>query len=68
MHVPEGAPDSCPVCDDQYESVSVHGDGVMVGLSENQRYRRVCFDPGTDDGEAVLYFYHHTHEQAGADG
>lgn len=36
----------------------------MVNLLDNERYRRVCFDPDTEDVEGRLYFYHHTHEQA----
>jgi hypothetical protein len=61
--VPEDAPVTCPACG-AYDSVSVHADPVMVNLLDNDRYRRVCVDPGVKDGEGRLYFYHHTHEQA----
>jgi hypothetical protein len=36
----------------------------MVNLLDNERYRRVCFDPDSRKNEPQLYFYHHTHEQA----
>lgn len=62
--VPDDPPESCPVCDAAYESVSVHDDGLVVGLAENERYRRVCFDPAERDGRPVIEFYHHTHEQS----
>jgi len=59
------APERCPICETAYDSVSVHAEGVAVNLVENERFRRVCFEPiGGDDG-AQLRFYHHTHEQAG---
>ncbi len=60
MDVPEDSPDDCPVCERDYESVSAHREGLMVNLLENERYRRVCFEPA--DGPRVR-FYHHTHEQ-----
>jgi len=63
MDVPEDAPVKCPVCETAYDSVSVHEAGVMVNLLDNDRYRRVCFEPTTHDGRAVVRFYHHTHEQ-----
>lgn len=47
MDVPDDPPAVCPVCETAYESVSEHADGLMVGLSENDRYRRVCFEPHT---------------------
>ena len=56
------APERCPVCDAGYESVSVHGTGLMVNLLDNERYRRVCFEPVSEDGPRIR-FYHHTHEQ-----
>jgi hypothetical protein len=62
--VPSDAPARCPVCAAAYDSVSVHDGGLMVNLLDNERYRRVCFEPGEDDGTAVVRFYHHTHEQA----
>ena len=66
MHEPEDAPAVCPVCETGYDSVSVHDAGLMVNLLDNERYRRVCFEPvAGDDGEALVRFYHHTHEQAG---
>jgi hypothetical protein len=68
MEVPEGGPPVCPVCDVPYESVSVHRTGLMVGLAENDRYRRVCFDPVSYDGDPGVRFYHHTHEQAAPAG
>ncbi|WP_247009380.1 hypothetical protein [Halorientalis litorea] len=64
MDVPDDPPRVCPVCTAAYDSVSVHESGVMVNLLDNERYRRVCFEP-VDDGDASrLRFYHHTHEQA----
>lgn len=62
MHVPENAPDACPVCDREYDSVSEHDAGVMVNLLDNDLYRRVCFQPRPGNR---LWFYHHTHEQTG---
>ena len=64
MDGPEDAPVECPVCETAYDSVSVHEEGVMVNLLDNDRYRRVCFEPTTRAGRAMLRFYHHTHEQA----
>lgn len=68
MEVPDDAPATCPVCSAAYDSVSRHGEGVMVSLQETERYARVCFHPVTveDDGqvEGCMDFYHHTHEQA----
>lgn len=55
----------CPVCDVGYESVSIHGTGLMVNLLDNERYRRVCFEPTAENGgEPRIRFYHHTHEQS----
>jgi hypothetical protein len=62
--VPETAPGRCPVCAVAYDSVSVHETGLMVNLLENERYRRVCFEPLS--GTRVRFF-HHTHEQAAVD-
>jgi len=59
------APERCPICETPYDSVSVHEDGVAVNLIENDRYRRVCFEPIDEEGTARLRFYHHTHEQVG---
>ena len=67
MEVPADAPAVCPVCDVTYDSVSEHAAGVMVNLLDNARYRRVCFEPMARDDEARVRFYHHTHEQVGAD-
>jgi hypothetical protein len=64
--VPEDTPANCPTCGRVYESVTVHEEGVMVNLLENERYHRVCLEPGAREGDAVLYFYHHTHQQAEA--
>ncbi|WP_435185200.1 hypothetical protein [Halobellus sp. EA9] len=64
MHVPDDAPDQCPVCEADYDSVSEHDRGIMVNLLDNDRYQRVCFDPVLVDGAARVRFYHHTHEQA----
>ena len=50
MHVPENPPDRCPACDAPYESVSRHAEGFVVNLLDNERYRRVCFQP-VSDGE-----------------
>jgi len=58
-------PERCPICETAYESVSTHAEGVAVNLIENDRFRRVCFEPVVDDGTALLRFYHHTHAQAG---
>jgi hypothetical protein len=65
MDVPEDAPDVCPVCETPYDSVSRHDAGLMVNLLDNERYRRVCFEPVPVGGVAHLRFYHHTHEQTG---
>jgi hypothetical protein len=62
--IPEDVPATCPACGDEYDSVSVHPTGLMVSLIENERYRRVCFEPGERDEHPVIYFYHHTHQQA----
>lgn len=62
--VPENPPQTCPTCGRAYESVTVHADGLMVNLLENERYHRVCLEPDERDGDAVLQFYHHTHQQA----
>ncbi len=59
---PEDAPQRCPVCETDYDSVSVHDAGLMVNLLDNARYRRVCFEPVA--GPRVRFF-HHTHEQVG---
>jgi hypothetical protein len=67
MDVPVDAPARCPVCDVTYDSVSEHDAGVMVNLLDNALYRRVCFEPATRGDGARLRFYHHTHEQVGAD-
>ncbi|MFB6084695.1 MAG: hypothetical protein ABEJ94_10670 [Halorientalis sp.] len=67
MHVPDDAPADCPVCGAAYDSVSVHEAGVMVNLLDNERYRRVCFEPTTRDGRAAVRFYHHTHDRTGAE-
>lgn len=66
MEVPDDPPDACPVCEQAYDSVSTHDAGIMVNLLDNERYRRVCFEPRP--GER-LWFFHHTHAQAviGAD-
>ncbi|WP_299263516.1 hypothetical protein [Halorientalis sp.] len=64
MNVPDEPPVDCPVCETAYESVSVHERGLMVNLTANERYRRVCFEPVARDGRSVVRFYHHTHEQA----
>jgi hypothetical protein len=61
-------PEPCPVCGVAYDSLSVHDAGLMVNLLDNQRYRRVCFEPWTDaDGTPLIRFYHHTHDQATLD-
>jgi hypothetical protein len=61
MQVPDDPPDACPVCDSAYDSVSAHDAGIMVNLLDNERYRRVCFEPRP---ESRLWFFHHTHAQA----
>ncbi|MFB6177990.1 MAG: hypothetical protein ABEI99_12795 [Halobaculum sp.] len=61
--VPDDAPAVCGACGDPYDSVSEHDDGLLVNLQDNERYRRVCFEPAERDGEPVVRFYHHTHEQ-----
>lgn len=61
--------DVCPVCDVAYDSVSVHDAGLLVNLLDNERYRRVCFEPiAATDGTPLVRFYHHTHDQATLDG
>jgi hypothetical protein len=54
--------EQCPVCEAAFDSVSVHEGGLMVNLLDNERYRRVCFEPAGED-EPRIRFYHHTHEQ-----
>ena len=63
MEVPSDPPENCPVCDAPYDSVSVHEDGLMVNMRDNERYRRVCLTPRSRDGTPVVEFYHHTHAQ-----
>ena len=65
MDAPEAPPAECPVCDTGYSSVSLHESGLMVNLLDNARYRRVCFEPIERDGNALVRFYHHSHEQVG---
>jgi hypothetical protein len=67
MEVPADPPANCPVCETAFDSVSVHEEGVMVNLLDNERYQRVCFAPVSDAGDPALDCYHHTHEQAGTD-
>jgi hypothetical protein len=68
MARPDDQPMLCPVCDTVYASVSVHDDGLVVNLLDNERYRRVCFDPvAGSDGEPLVRFFHHTHEQVDSD-
>ncbi|MDS0281691.1 hypothetical protein [Haloarcula onubensis] len=57
----------CPVCGAAFDSVSVHDEGLMVNMRDNDRYQRVCLEPVSDDGVACIRFFHHTHEQAGSD-
>lgn len=64
--VPGDAPPECPTCGRAYESVTVHTGGIMVNLLENERYHRVCLEPEEREGDAALYFYHHTHQQTTA--
>lgn len=60
---------TCPVCGVAYDSVSVHDAGLLVNLLDNERYRRVCFEPTlSEDGRALVRFYHHTHAQTALDG
>jgi hypothetical protein len=68
MEVPDDPPVECPVCETAYDSVSVHDEGVMVNLLDNDRYRRVCFEPTTRGDRSVMRFYHHTHEQTDSAG
>jgi hypothetical protein len=63
MDVPADPPDVCPVCDRPFESVSRHAGGLMVNLLDNERYRRVCFDPVAVDDVPHVDFYHHNHDQ-----
>ena len=56
MRIPDDAPAECPVCGDGYDSVSEHDAGLMVNLLDNQRYRRVCFDPVGVDGDPRVRF------------
>lgn len=58
----------CPVCGADFESLSVHDEGVMVNLLDDDRYQRVCFQPVSDDEDRpLLRFFHHTHDEAGRD-
>ena len=66
--VPEDPPPRCAACGRVSESVAAHADGATVNLPKNDRCRWMCFEPGGRDGEAVSYFYHHTHRQADAGG
>jgi hypothetical protein len=66
MDVPEDAPAVCPVCETAYDSVSRHDAGLMVNLLDNERYRRVCFEPVSYEGTPHVRFYHHTHGQVGS--
>jgi hypothetical protein len=68
VEVPRDAPRVCPVCERAYDSVSRHDAGLLVNLLDNERYRRVCFDPVAVEGTACVDFYHHTHAQCAADG
>ncbi|WP_311173680.1 hypothetical protein [Halobellus ordinarius] len=68
MRVPDDAPELCPVCETAYDSISEHEGGLAVNLLDNERYRRVCFDPVLVDGSAWVRFYHHTHGQVSEDG
>jgi hypothetical protein len=61
--VPSDAPDCCPVCAADYDSVSLHDAGLLVNLLDNEVYRRVCFEPVARDDVAMVRFYHHRHEQ-----
>lgn len=65
--IPSDPPRTCPVCETDYDSVTEHAEGLMVGLHHNERYRRVCFEPHGVDGQAYIRFYHHTHQQVGTD-
>jgi hypothetical protein len=60
MEVPDDAPEACPVCERAYDSVSQHDAGITVNLMNNDRYRRVCFEPRPSER---LWFFHHTHAQ-----
>ena len=64
MEVPADPPAVCPVCESEFDSVSVHDAGVMINLLENDRYRRVCLEPTGDGEQPRLRFYHHTHASA----
>jgi hypothetical protein len=57
-------PERCPVCETAYDSVSVHGEGLLINLLDNEVYRRVCVEPL--EGPRIRFF-HHTHEQAGTE-
>ena len=57
----------CPVCGADFESVSLHDEGLMVNMRENDRYRRVCLEPVGDGNTPCIRFFHHTHEQVGTD-
>ncbi|PHQ45021.1 hypothetical protein DJ68_15240 [Halorubrum sp. C3] len=67
MYVPDDPPATCPACGDLYDSVSRHTDGFVANLLDNERYRRVCFYPVSDDGDPAFDCYHHTHAQAGTE-
>jgi hypothetical protein len=64
----DDADPACPVCGAAYESVSTHDSGLLVNLLDNERYRRVCFEPFADEsGEPLIRFFHHTHAQTALD-
>ncbi|MDS0276869.1 hypothetical protein NDI85_03620 [Halomicroarcula sp. S1AR25-4] len=55
----------CPICGADFESVSLHEEGLMVKLRDDERFRRACFQPVSDDeGTPLIRFFHHTHEQS----
>ena len=67
MRIAGGERTGWPVCGDAYESVAERDAGLMVNLDGSRRYGRVCFDPVATDGEAEVWFYHHTYEQTASD-
>jgi hypothetical protein len=58
----------CPVCGADFESASLHDEGLMVTMRDNDRYSRACFQPVSDDeATPMVRLFHHTHEQTGSD-
>jgi hypothetical protein len=62
--IPSDPPNTCPVCESGYESVSDHDGGLMIALNDNEKYRRVCCAPRDTGDTAQIRFYHHAIDDA----